>query len=292
MSNSDQRFAGLARIPSVRRLIELAIDEDLGRGDATTAAVVGDGGAPVTAAVIARQELVLAGADVAAAVFALVSDEVDIAREHGDGDHLSRGDVVMTIRGPAAPILEAERTALNFLQRLSGVATMSARFSDAVAGTGARVVDTRKTTPGYRVLQKAAVAAGGCANHRFDLGSGILIKDNHVAAVGGVRVAVARARARAPHPFRIEVEVDTAAQLDEAIEAGADVVLLDNMTPDQVRACVERAHARNVLVEVSGGITLDTVRAYAEAGADIISAGALTHSAPAVDLALDFRDAA
>ncbi len=291
VSNVDQRFAGLARIPSVRRLIELAIDEDLGRGDATTAAVVGDAGADITAAVIARQELVLAGADVAAAVFALVSGAVDLERAHGDGDRLARGDVVMTIRGPAAPILQAERTALNFLQRLSGVATMSARFAEAVAGTGARVVDTRKTTPGYRVLQKAAVAAGGCHNHRFDLGSGILIKDNHVAAVGGVRAAVERARARAPHPFRIEVEVDTAAQLEEALEAGAEVVLLDNMSPDEVRVCVERAHAHNVLVEVSGGITLDTVRAYAEAGADIISAGALTHSAPAVDLALDFRNA-
>ena len=192
------------------------------------------------------------------------------------------------VRGPAAPILEAERTALNFVQRLAGVATLAARFADAVAGTGARVVDTRKTTPGFRVLEKAAVRAGGCGNHRFDLGSGVLIKDNHVIACGGVGAAVERARARAPHPLRIEVEVDSIDQLREALAARAEVVLLDNMTPEAVREAARLAHDAGVLVEVSGGITLATVRGYAEAGADLISAGALTHSAPAADVALDF----
>jgi nicotinate-nucleotide pyrophosphorylase (carboxylating) len=198
---------------------------------------------------------------------------------------------VLVVSGPAASILSAERTALNFLQRLSGVATLSRRFAEAVAHTTARVVDTRKTTPGYRVLEKAAVRAGGCSNHRFDLGSGVLIKDNHSAACGSVTEAIRRARAHAPHGLRIEVEVDTLAQLDQALDAGADVVLLDNMTPEQAAGATTRAHARNVLVEVSGGINLATAPRYAEAGVDIISAGALTHSAPAVDLALDVLDA-
>jgi nicotinate-nucleotide pyrophosphorylase (carboxylating) len=166
---------------------------------------------------------------------------------------------------------------------------MARRFADAVAGTGARVVDTRKTTPGFRVLEKAAVRAGGCGNHRVDLGGGVLIKDNHIAACGSVGAAVERARNHAPHSFRIEVEVTDDAQLEQAIAAGADVVLLDNMSVDQVRKAAARAHEARLVVEVSGGITLDTVRAYALAGADILSAGALTHSAQAVDLALDFE---
>jgi nicotinate-nucleotide pyrophosphorylase (carboxylating) len=205
----------------------------------------------------------------------------------GDGVGVEAGRTVLALSGPAGSILSAERTALNFLQRLSGVATLSRRFAEAVAHTKARVVDTRKTTPGYRVLEKAAVRAGGCSNHRFDLGSGVLIKDNHIAACGSVAEAVRRARAHAPHPLRIEVEVDTLAQLDEALGAGADVVLLDNMTPEQAAGATARAHARGVLVEVSGGIHLGSAPRYAEAGVDIISAGALTHSAPAVDLALD-----
>jgi nicotinate-nucleotide pyrophosphorylase (carboxylating) len=195
--------------------------------------------------------------------------------------------VAARIEGPAGSILVGERTALNFLQRLSGVATLSRAFADAVAGTGVRVVDTRKTTPGFRVLEKAAVLAGGCANHRFDLGSGVLIKDNHIAAVGSVRAAVERARQRAPHGLRVEVEVDTLDQLDEALAAGAEVVLLDNMSVDAVRDAVARAHARGALVEVSGGITLDTAPAYARCGVDLISVGALTHSARAVDFGLD-----
>lgn len=278
---------GLARLPAVARLIDLALDEDLGRGDITTDAVVRSSDGALRCAVVARKPLVVFGLDIAAAVFLRVDPDIRIRAAAADGDAVDSGDAVLRVHGPARSILQAERTALNFLQRLSGVATLSRRYADAVAHTRARVVDTRKTTPGYRVLEKAAVRAGGCANHRFDLGSGILIKDNHIAACGAVSAAVARARESAPHPLRIEIEVDTLAQLEEALDAGAEVVLLDNMSPEQAAQAAERAHARGVLVEVSGGIDLVTAPRYAEAGVDIISVGALTHSAPAVDLGLD-----
>lgn len=278
---------GLARLPAVARLIDLALDEDLGRGDVTTDTVVREVDRAVDAVIAARRPLVVFGLDVAAAVLHRVDAALTTRALVADGTAVAAGQAVLAIHGPARSILKAERTALNFLQRLSGVATQSRRFAEAVAGTGARVVDTRKTTPGYRMLEKAAVAAGGCANHRFDLGSGILIKDNHIAACGSVQVAVERARERAPHPLRIEVEVDTLEQLDEALEAGAEIVLLDNMTVEQVVVAAALAHARGALVEVSGNVTLETVRGYADAGADLISVGALTHSAPAVDLGLD-----
>jgi nicotinate-nucleotide pyrophosphorylase (carboxylating) len=286
-SRSSDPIRGLARLPGVRRLIELALDEDLGRGDVTTACTVGPDGGALTAQMTARQPLVLFGLDVAVAVFDAVDGRLRCRRLAADGDAVGPGISVLEVTGPAASILQAERTALNFVQRLSGVATQARRFADAVAGTKARVVDTRKTTPGYRVLEKAAVLAGGCGNHRFDLGSGILIKDNHIVACGSVAAAVTRARATAPHPLRIEVEVENLAQLDAAIGAGAEVVLLDNMTVEQVVEAARLAHASGVLVEVSGNVNLSTVRAYAEAGADLVSAGALTHSAPAVDLGLD-----
>jgi nicotinate-nucleotide pyrophosphorylase (carboxylating) len=279
----------LAGLPSVARLIELALDEDLGRGDVTTASTVGGDGATVTADVNARRPIVVFGLEVAAAVFARVDPRIEVTRRVADGAQVTPGTVLLDLRGPAATLLAAERTALNFLQRLSGVATQARRYADAVAGTGARVVDTRKTTPGWRVLEKAAVLAGGCGNHRFDLGSGILIKDNHIVACGGIRAAVTAAKARAPHPLRIEVEVVDLPGLEEAIDAGAEIVLLDNMTPDQVGVAAARAHERGVRVEVSGGITLDTIGAFARAGADLISVGALTHSVSAVDIGLDFR---
>ena len=276
----------------MRRLIELALDEDLGRGDVTTAVTVGRRETHATAIMNTRSHISVAGVDVAAAVFTLVDPRIVIDRHAGDGDRLEPGAKILVARGPAAEILMAERTALNFVQRLSGVATLARRYADAIAGTPCKVVDTRKTTPGFRVLEKAAVLAGGCGNHRFDLGSGVLIKDNHVVACGGVEAAVSRARREAPHPLRIECEVTNLVELDQALGAGADVVLLDNMTPAEVRVAAARAHAhgqgRSVLVEVSGGITLATVRDYAEAGADLISVGALTHSAPAVDIGLDF----
>jgi nicotinate-nucleotide pyrophosphorylase (carboxylating) len=279
----------LASLPAVSRLIDLALDEDLGRGDVTTASTVGDDATVVSADVNARAAIVVFGLGVAEAVFRRVDPRIAVIRRVADGARVEPGAVLLDLRGPASTLLAAERTALNFLQRLSGVATQSRRYADAVAGTAARVVDTRKTTPGWRVLEKAAVLAGGCGNHRFDLGSGILIKDNHIVACGGVRAAVTAARARAPHPLRIEVEVTNLDELAEALDAGAEVVLLDNMTPDEVAEAAARAHARGVRVEVSGGITLETVAAYARAGADLISAGALTHSVSAVDIGLDFR---
>lgn len=280
---------GLAAIPAVRRLIELALDEDLGRGDVTSAVTLGAAGPAVTADMNAREPIVAFGLDVAAAVFVLVDPAIEVERHAADGDRVDPGGLLLAVRGPAATVLAAERTALNFVQRLSGVATLARRYADAVAGTSARVVDTRKTTPGFRALEKAAVRAGGCANHRFDLGSGILIKDNHIAACGSVRAAVEAARARAPHPLRVEVEVTDAGELDEALAAGAEIVLLDNMSPEAVEVAAARAHARGVVVEVSGGVTLATIGAYARAGADLISVGALTHSAPAVDIGLDVR---
>jgi nicotinate-nucleotide pyrophosphorylase (carboxylating) len=287
----DFALRGLAAIPAVRRLIELALDEDLGRGDVTSQVTLGTEGRDVVADMNAREPIVAFGVDVAAAVFALVDPRIELEIHSPDGARVDRGGLLLTARGPAHNVLAAERTALNFVQRLSGVATQAKRYADAVAASGAkaRVVDTRKTTPGYRVLEKAAVLAGGCANHRFDLGSGILIKDNHIAACGSVRAAVEAAKVKAPHPLRIEVEVTNLGELDEALAAGAEIVLLDNMTPSQVEVAAARAHSRNVLVEVSGGITLATIADYARAGADLISVGALTHSAPAVDIGLDVR---
>jgi nicotinate-nucleotide pyrophosphorylase (carboxylating) len=277
--------------PNVQRLIELALDEDLGRGDVTTASTVGDATTIAVADINARKPIVIAGVEVAIAVFARVDRGIDVRPRVADGAHVEPGDVVIDLKGPASSLLAAERTALNFLQRLSGVATQAKQYADAVAGTSAKVVDTRKTTPGWRSLEKAAVLAGGCHNHRFDLGSGILIKDNHIVACGGVRAAVTAAKARAPHPLRIEVEVTDLDELAVALDAGAEIVLLDNMTPEQVATAAARAHEQGVLVEVSGGITLDTIAAYARAGADLISVGALTHSVFAVDLGLDFRSA-
>jgi nicotinate-nucleotide pyrophosphorylase (carboxylating) len=281
---------GLATIPAVRRLIELALDEDLGRGDVTSAITLGTT-RTITADMNAREPIVAFGIDIAAAVFSLVDSRIELEFHAQDADRVDRGGLLLTARGPAAQVLAAERTALNFCQRLSGVATLSKRYADAVAGTGCKVVDTRKTTPGFRVLEKAAVLAGGCGNHRFDLGSGVLIKDNHIAACGSVRAAVESAKQKAPHPLRIEVEVTNLGELDEALAAGAEVVLLDNMTPAQVEVAAARAHSKHVIVEVSGGITLATIADYARAGANLISVGALTHSAPAVDIGLDARTA-
>lgn len=278
----------VATSPAVLQLIELALEEDLGRGDVTTEILDVDGG-ELSACIVAREPMVVFGLSVAAVVFQRIDPSVQVEMLRKDGETLEAGQGAIRVTGRASSILIAERTALNFVQRLSGVATMASRFAAAVKGTQARVVDTRKTTPGYRVLEKAAVRAGGCSNHRADLGSGILIKDNHIIACGSVTEAVTRALKSAPHGLRVEIEVDTDAQLDEAIAAGAHIVLLDNMTPDEVKVASAKARAAGLLVEVSGGITLETVGDYARAGADIISSGALTHSAPAVDLGLDIR---
>jgi nicotinate-nucleotide pyrophosphorylase (carboxylating) len=274
--------------PAILTLIDLALEEDLGRGDVTATSVLEGESREVTGHILAKQPLVLFGLEVAARVFARVDARCDFSPRVSDGTRLGgQREVVAIVKGPAAGVLAGERTALNFLQRLSGVATQARRYADAVSGTRTRVVDTRKTTPGFRALEKAAVLAGGCHNHRADLGSGILIKDNHIAAVGGVGAAVKRALERAPHSLRVEVEVTTFEQLDEALAAGAHVVMLDNWPPDEMARAVERAHARKVLVEISGGVTLDTLPHIARTGVDLVSVGALTHSAPAVDLSLD-----
>jgi nicotinate-nucleotide pyrophosphorylase (carboxylating) len=271
--------------PAVHALIELALEEDLGRGDVTSE-VIFAADARAHGRIVAREPLVIAGVEVAREVFVRVDPATRCDLVVADGQALQKGEVVAQIEGPTRSVLSAERTALNFLQRLSGVATLTRRFVDAVAGTRAVICDTRKTPPGWRALDKLAVRAGGGANHRADLASGILIKDNHVAACGSVRAAVERARRSAPHGLRVEVEVDSPAQIDEALAAGAEVILLDNFDPAGVKAAVAKIAGRAV-VEVSGGITLDTVRAFAEAGPDRISVGALTHSARAVDLSLD-----
>jgi nicotinate-nucleotide pyrophosphorylase (carboxylating) len=270
--------------PRVEHLIDLALEEDAGLGDVTSRAIF-----PLrhrsTGIIEAGQPLTVAGIDVAARVFERVDAGLKVSKHFEDGDRVKTGAAVITVKGSTQSILMAERTALNFLQRLSGVATLSRRFADAAAGTGVRIVDTRKTTPGWRALEKAAVRAGGCANHRSTLGEHVLIKDNHIAAAGSIKRAVTMARVEAPHLARIEVEASTLAEARAAVAAGADAVLLDNMSTAEVRRAV-KAVGGKALIEVSGGVTIDNVRGYCLKGVAVVSVGALTHSAPAVDLSL------
>ncbi|MCB9555451.1 MAG: carboxylating nicotinate-nucleotide diphosphorylase [Deltaproteobacteria bacterium] len=267
----------------VDALVDLALAEDLSGGDATTAAC-GVAGQAV-GCLTARQPLIFCGAAIAWRVIRRAGVSIDLALDVDDGQRVEGGQALARLEGSLVEILAVERTLLNFLQRLCGVATLTRKYVDAVAGTRARITDTRKTVPGWRTLDKLAVRAGGGSNHRQDLSSGILIKDNHLMATA-VGEAVRRARERAPHSLRVEVEVDTLTQLEEALSAGAELVLLDNMSPEEVERAVSINNGR-ALLEVSGGVVLETVRAYAEAGADLISVGALTHSAPAADIALD-----
>jgi nicotinate-nucleotide pyrophosphorylase (carboxylating) len=222
---------------------------------------------------------------VAAAVFTRVDPALRVRLLAADGDRVKKGAAVLRVAGPTIALLTAERTALNFLQRLSGIATQARRHADAVRGTKVRVVDTRKTTPGWRALEKYAVRCGGCFNHRSSLGEHVLIKDNHIAAAGSLTQAVKLCQAAAPHGAKIEVEAGTLAEVREAVRAGADIILLDNMTPAEVRTA-GKAIAGRAVVEVSGGVKLDTLRDYALPGVDVISIGALTHSAIAADLSL------
>ncbi len=262
-----------------------ALREDLaGYGDLTGAAFAGAG----SARVVAREEGVASGIATLLATAALVDPGLEVDVRVADGERFAAGDTVAVLRGPLAAILAAERTALNFLCRLSGVATLTARYVAETSGTAARIAATRKTTPGLRALEKQAVVHGGGTPHRFGLFDGALIKDNHVAAAGGVAAAIAMVRAGAAHLHALEVEVDTLEQLDEAVAAGATLVLLDNMDSATVREAVYRVAGR-ALVEVSGGVRLERVRELAEAGADVISVGALTTRAPWVDLALDLE---
>jgi nicotinate-nucleotide pyrophosphorylase (carboxylating) len=267
-------------------VVRAALLEDLGRaGDITTDAVV-PAEATVEAVIAARQPGVLAGLDAALLAFKLLDPALRIERLHADGDSISRGETVARIGGRARAVLSAERTALNLLSRMSGVATATRALADAIAGYKARIVCTRKTTPGLRALEKEAVRLGGGANHRFGLDDAMLIKDNHIALAGGVRQALERARRHAGHLVKIELEVDTLDQLAEVLEVGVDAVLLDNMTPETLRRAVAMVDGRAV-TEASGRITLETAPAVAATGVDLISCGWITHSAPILDLGLD-----
>lgn len=275
----------------IRRAVAAALAEDIGSGDVTTLATV-PARAQISAVMRAREPLVVAGLAFAEAAFQNLSRAVRIKRLVTEGQSVKAGAVLLKLSGPASAILTAERVALNFFQRLSGVATLTAQFVDAVKGTGAQILDTRKTTPGWRHFEKYAVACGGGRNHRFGLHNMVLIKDNHLAALrtakpNAIAAAVQRARKKFPK-LKVEVEADTLAQVTQAADAGADIILLDNMTPTQLRRAVELVAGR-AKTEASGGVNLKTVRAIAETGVDFISVGALTHSARAVDIGLDFE---
>lgn len=281
---------GLRKPPeALLGLARAALLEDVGRGDVTSRATVGRD-VRARASFVAREDLVVSGLEAARAVFFEAGgEEVSFVALANEGDQLPAGSVLAEVEGPARQILAAERVALNLLMRLSGIATLTSRYAGEIPGTGAKISDTRKTTPGLRLLEKAAVRAGGGTNHRAGLDDGVLIKDNHIALAGGVTEAVRRVKANSPHLLKVEVEVENLEELEEALRAGADVILLDNMTPEEVQEAVGviRSESPSVLVEVSGGIDLRTVRAFAEAGPDLISVGALTHSAPAADISLE-----
>jgi nicotinate-nucleotide pyrophosphorylase (carboxylating) len=270
-------------------ILDLALAEDIGAGDVTAGATVPES-ARASAIMLAKQPGVIFGLEVARAAFLRVDPDVAFDSLIEDGTSVEAGTKIATIDGRARSILLAERVSLNFIQRLSGVATVTSAYVEAVRGTGARIVDTRKTTPGLRVLEKRAVAAGGASNHRFGLSDGVLIKDNHLAAIGGpdrITRAVEQARRLAPHTLRIEIEVTSVDEAKEAVEAGADAIMLDNMSMEAMTEAVQLIDGR-AIVEASGGITLDNVSLVAKTGVDLISIGALTHSAPALDISLDF----
>src|ERR1700726_450218 len=295
----------------VDALVRRALAEDVGAGDATTTAIV-PAGTPAKATILARQTLVCAGLPIAESVFRALDLKIRVGCLHNDGSLVEPGAELIEIAGEAQAILTGERTALNFLAHLCGIATLTRRFVEQLAGTHTRIRDTRKTTPGLRALEKYAVKAGGGTNHRFGLYDAILIKENHIATAGGVKAALDRAHAYtslkmpAPRtasaydaagldpevvgsgPFSVQIEVRNEAEGREALEAGADSVLLDNMTPEAAKRCVALARSlrRDCVIEISGGVTLENARAYGETGADFLSSGALTHSAPAANLSL------
>lgn len=270
--------------------IGLFLSEDLGRGDITTQSTVARN-ARARGRFIAKEPMVVAGLEAAEAVFSTLDAQQQIEAFASDGDEVEAGKVIARTSGFADVLLAGERVALNLLQRLSGIATLTRRYVRAVEGTGAQVVDTRKTTPGLRMLEKYAVLSGGGRNHRYGLDDGVLIKDNHIALAGGVGAAVKNAREKVGHLHKIEVEVSHERDLREAINNGADIVLLDNLTPEETVRMVGLARELNphVTIESSGGITLENVRAYAEAGVDLISIGALTHSARAMDISFKIQ---
>ncbi len=275
----------------IEPMVQAALAEDLGLGgDITSSAVIPEG-AKARVVMAAREAGVICGLDIAAAAFKIVDPALDVKRLKNDGDAVQEGDAVMEISGHARSILTAERVALNFAGRLSGIATLTAKMARACGNRKARICDTRKTTPGLRALEKYAVRCGGGMNHRFRLDDAILIKDNHIAAAGGVVPALKTAKAHAGHTVKIEIEVDTLEQLDEVLQEGADVIMLDNMSLEDMAAAVKRTDGRAKL-EASGNVTLQRIPQIAETGVDMISSGALTHSAPNFDLGLDYTSAA
>jgi nicotinate-nucleotide pyrophosphorylase (carboxylating) len=267
------------------------LSEDIGRGDITTQACVPPD-ARGAGQFLAKEDLVVCGLDVAEAVFAhLDAESPEIEAIVNEGEKVEAGTVFATLKGYADVLLTGERVALNLMQRMSGIATLTRAYVDAIEGTNAVIIDTRKTTPGIRMLEKYAVTVGGGKNHRFGLDDGVLIKDNHIAIAGGITEAVVAAKQKVGHLHKVEVEIANWAQLREAIEAGADIVMLDNQTPEEAAKLVEMARQMNpnVLLEASGGMDLDKVRSFAEAGVDLISVGRITHSAKAVDISFKIK---
>jgi len=270
---------------TVNRLIDLWLAEDVGHGDLTSLAMI-DANARGAFHMNAREPLTLAGIEVAAACFTRYDPTIEIDIAAHDGQRVGPKGMLMTVAGRAQRVLSVERTALNIVQHLSGIATETSRFVDAIAGTRAKLIDTRKTTPGLRMLEKHAVVCGGGANHRLGLDGGVLIKDNHIAVAGNIAEAVKRARSRVPTLIKIEVECDRLDQVREALDAGADIILLDNMTLEEMAAAVRLVNGR-IPLEASGGVRFETVRAIAETGVDYISTSRITQAAPAVDIGLD-----
>jgi len=278
--------------PNARASIASFLAEDLGRGDVTTASIVPEG-ARVRGRLLAKSDTVVAGLDAARTTFSLLDPRIEWKAEVAEGTSVDAGSTLATLSGDARAILSAERVALNLLQRMCGIATAARAFVRAIEGTDCRILDTRKTAPGLRIFDKRAVSVGGARNHRFGLDDGILVKDNHLAIAGSVAAAVERARRFAPPGMKVEVEVEDQRALEEALEAGADAILLDNRPPAELASLVATARRLRpgVTLEASGGITLDNVRAYAGTGVDFVSVGALTHSVVAADISLELDPA-
>ena len=273
---------------NIKTFISNALREDIGPGDLTTEALI-QPDIEGKAELIAKELLILAGIEVAREVFHQVNQDINFLGRHTDGEDLSSSTVIATISGPLRSLLTAERVALNLLQRLSGIATLTRQYVNGIEGTKARIVDTRKTTPGLRALEKYAVRIGGGKNHRFGLFDGILIKDNHIAAVGSLTEAVKKAREKAPHTLKIEVETENLDQVREAISAGAEIIMLDNMDIETMKEAVKLINGK-ALIEASGGISLNNVRQVAETGVDLISVGAITHSARSMDISMEIAN--
>ena len=274
----------ISQYAAVEKLVDLALEEDINAGDITTDHLIAPG-SRATGVIRAKEDLIVAGLDLAAHIFQRLDPGVEFDAKIEDGALLTKGQNLATLKGEMGPMLIAERTALNFLQRLSGIATQAHHYMEAVKGSTVRLLDTRKTTPGWRLLEKYAVRVGGCTNHRMGLYDGVLIKDNHIAACGSITAAVEKIRPKVSHLVKIEVETADMNQVQEALACEADIIMLDNMTPEQIRNAVKVIDGR-ALVEISGNVTMETVKTLADTGADLISIGALTHSARAVDISM------